>query len=213
MSILRITSPATLSSACAMSCIIWCVALSHRTHMVFSNLLRITNGLYFGVYQVCACNTFSQPVIHQHAYILCYICNMISQRGEHMKTKNVKVFDQDDIDFMTCLQDIGVERRQAAVLAFFRVEEVGTSRDIEVTAMIRQPEVSIAISTLRKLGFINAEQLVVPGKKGQYNNEYSLAVPLSDIIDHFWQIKLKEWGDMMDNYKKLSEYEIRPFSG
>jgi predicted transcriptional regulator len=79
--------------------------------------------------------------------------------------------------------------------------------------MIRQPEVSIAITALRKLGFVNAEQIVVPGKKGQYTNEYSLAVPLPDIIDHFWQIKLKEWGDMMDNYKKLSEYEIRPFSG
>ncbi len=52
-----------------------------------------------------------------------------------MKTKNVKVFDQEDLDFIACLQDIGVERRQAAVLAFFRVEEVGTSRDIEVTAI------------------------------------------------------------------------------
>ena len=130
-----------------------------------------------------------------------------------MKTKNVKVFDQEDLDFIACLQDIGVERRQAAVLTFFRVEEVGTSRDIEVTAMIRQPEVSIAINALRKLGFINAEQIVVPGKKGQYTNEYSLAVPLQEIIDYFWQIKLKEWGDMMDNYKKLSEYEIRPFAG
>ena len=130
-----------------------------------------------------------------------------------MKTKNVKVFDQEDLDFIACLQDIGVERRQAAVLAFFRVEEVGTSRDIEVTAMIRQPEVSIAITALRKLGFVNADQIVVPGKKGQYTNEYSLAVSLPDIIDHFWQIKLKEWGDMMDNYKKLSDYEIRPFSG
>lgn len=130
-----------------------------------------------------------------------------------MKTKNVKVFDQEDLDFMACLQDIGVERRQAAVLAFFRVEEAGTSRDIEITAMIRQPEVSIAITALRKLGFVNAEQIVVPGKKGQYTNEYSLAVPLPDIIDHFWQIKLKEWGDMMDNYKKLSDYEIRPFAG
>ena len=130
-----------------------------------------------------------------------------------MKTKNVKVLDQEDLDFIACLQDIGVERRQAAVLAFFRVEEVGTSRDIEVTAMIRQPEVSIAITALRKLGFVNAEQIVVPGKKGQYTNEYSLAVPLPDIIDHFWQIKLKEWGDMMDNYKKLSDYEIRPFAG
>ena len=130
-----------------------------------------------------------------------------------MKTKSVQVFDQEDLDFMTCLQDIGIERRQAAVLAFFRVEEAGTSRDIEVTAMIRQPEVSIAINALRKLGFINAEQIVVPGKKGQYTNEYSLVVPLSEIIDHFWQIKLKEWGDMMDKFKKLLDYEIRPFSG
>lgn len=130
-----------------------------------------------------------------------------------MKTKNVKVFDQEDLDFMACLQDIGVERRQAAVLAFFRVEEAGTSRDIEITAMIRQPEVSIAITALRKLGFVNAEQIVVPGKKGQYTNEYSLAVPLPDIIDHFWQIKLKEWGEKMETYKKLSEYEIRPFAG
>lgn len=130
-----------------------------------------------------------------------------------MKTKSVQVFDQEDLDFMTCLQDIGIERRQAAVLAFFRVEEAGTSRDIEVTAMIRQPEVSIAINTLRKLGFINAEQIVVPGKKGQYTNEYSLAVPLEDIIKHFWGIALQTWGEKMETYKKLSDYEIRPFSG
>ncbi|WP_333642174.1 hypothetical protein [Mesotoga prima] len=130
-----------------------------------------------------------------------------------MKEKNIRVFDSEDYEFIKCLRNIGIERKQAMVLAFFRVEEIGTSRGIEMATSLRQPEVSLAIVALRNLDFINSEQLTIPGKKGQYTNEYSLAVPLSDIIDHFWQIKLKEWGDMMDNYKKLSEYEIRPFSG
>ena len=85
MSILRITSPATLSSACAMSCIIWCVALSHRTHMVFSNLLRITNGLYFGVYQVCACITFSFYPGHTRTLIYYTIFVIWYQEGEVME--------------------------------------------------------------------------------------------------------------------------------
>ena len=131
-----------------------------------------------------------------------------------MKEKNIRVFDSEDHEFVKCLRNIGIERKLAMVLAFFRVEEIGTSRGIEMATSLRQPEVSLAIVALRNLDFINSEQLTIPGKKrGQYTNEYSLAVPLEDIIKHFWGIALQRWGEKMDAYKKLLDYEIRPFSG
>lgn len=131
-----------------------------------------------------------------------------------MREKNMNVFDPEDIEFVNCLRGIGIDRKQAMVLAFFRVEETGTSRGIELATSMRQPEVSLAMVALRNLGFINTEQLTIPNKKrGQYTNEYSLAVPLEDIIKHFWEIALRKWGEKMETYKKLSDYEIRPFSG
>jgi len=131
-----------------------------------------------------------------------------------MKEKNMNVFDSEDIEFVNCLRGIGINRKQAMILAFFRVEETGTSRGIELATSLRQPEVSLALVALRNLGFINAEQLTIPNKKrGQYTNEYSLTVPLEDIIKHFWGIALQTWEEKMETYKKLSDYEIRPFSG
>lgn len=130
-----------------------------------------------------------------------------------MKDKTVKMFDHVDYEFIDCLRVIGIERKQAAILAFFRVEEIGTSRDIEAATSLRQPEVSLATSALTKLGFIKSEQIMVLGKRGQHNNRYSLATPLEDIIKYFWGESLKSWEKKMDTYKKLSDYEIRPFSG
>lgn len=49
-----------------------------------------------------------------------------------MKEKNIRVFDSEDYEFIKCLRNIGIERKQAMVLAFFRVEEIGTSRGIEM---------------------------------------------------------------------------------
>jgi predicted transcriptional regulator len=129
-----------------------------------------------------------------------------------MQEKKIKMFDAEDDDFVACLQAIGVEKKQAKVLAFFRVEKAGTSRDLEQITNLRQPEVSLAVTSLRKRGFINAEQISPKTKRGQYPNKYSLNMPLEDIIQYFWDDALKEWGKKMDMYKKLLKYEIRPFS-
>ena len=128
-----------------------------------------------------------------------------------LKEKSIKVFDQEDHDFIADLMAIGIDRKQASILAFFRIEETGLSRDIEIATSMRQPEVSLAMTGLRKKGFINTEQ--IGRKRGQYTNEYSLAIPLGDIINSYWNAALKEWGDKMEVYKRLQKYEIRPFSG
>lgn len=35
-----------------------------------------------------------------------------------MKEKNIRVFDSEDYEFIKCLRNIGIERKQAMVLAF-----------------------------------------------------------------------------------------------
>lgn len=66
-----------------------------------------------------------------------------------MKEKNMNVFDSEDIEFVNCLRGIGINRKQAMILAFFRVEETGTSRGIELATSLRQPEVSLALVALK----------------------------------------------------------------
>ena len=131
-----------------------------------------------------------------------------------MKEQNIAVLDADDYVFIERLRNIGIERKIAAVLAFFRERGSGTSREMEMATSMHQPEVSIAIGVLKKLGFINEEQVKLPheGRGRQYTSKYSLAVSFEDVLKHFWGMELQRWEEKMDAYKKLLNHAIHTVS-
>lgn len=121
-----------------------------------------------------------------------------------MKTKSIKVYGPEDEDFIANLRSIGVDRKVASVLAYFRNEEKATSRSIEMASGLRQPEVSIAIRQLRNKGWITTLPTASKGRRAQ--DEYSLnGVTVKDIVDSFWADIQKSMDEKAKLYQQLTE--------
>ena len=58
--------------------------------------------------------------------------------------------DEKDWEFINGLQGLGINRNVAKLITYLKDVDEGSSRDIEIATDLRQPEVSIAMRTLRK---------------------------------------------------------------
>jgi predicted transcriptional regulator len=79
-----------------------------------------------------------------------------------------------------------------------------TSRDIEKGSGLRQPEVSIAMRTLREKGWI-AERDVKGSGKGRPTRLYRLVISIDEIIGYFEEIKRRESARAIETIQRLKE--------
>ncbi len=93
------------------------------------------------------------------------------------------VFDQDEEVMANLLGNIGLKRNLAKALVYLANVNESMSRNIELGAGLRQPEVSIAMRELRERGWIEEWEQKKEGK-GRPLKCYRLSVELCDIIDH-----------------------------
>lgn len=93
------------------------------------------------------------------------------------------VFDQDEEMMANLLGNIGLKRNLAKALVYLANVNESVSRNIELGAGLRQPEVSIAMRELRERGWIEEWEQKKEGK-GRPLKCYRLSVELCDIIDH-----------------------------
>lgn len=103
--------------------------------------------------------------------------------GLFMKDLSYRTLDDQDFAFIELLRSIGMQRNVATLIAFLRNVPEATSRDIEMTTDLRQPEVSIAIRDLRTKGWVEEYEIKNKGK-GRPMKVYHLAVSIGDIIKH-----------------------------
>jgi predicted transcriptional regulator len=66
-----------------------------------------------------------------------------------MRQFSVKVLDDTDREFVEVLRELGIPRNVASMITYLANVEEATSREIEIGSNLRQPEVSIAMRTLR----------------------------------------------------------------
>jgi len=92
------------------------------------------------------------------------------------------VFDQDEEEMCNLLCNIGVKRNLAKALVYLANVNQSLSRNIELGAGLRQPEVSIAMRELRERGWIEEWEQKKEGK-GRPLKCYRLSTELCDIID------------------------------
>jgi predicted transcriptional regulator len=124
--------------------------------------------------------------------------------GVTIKEAAVKVLDEKDQDLIEALEAVGVRRNVAIIIVYLKdLDEVAT-RDIEKGSGLRQPEVSIAMRTLREMGWI-AEREVKGGGKGRPTRLYKLTMPIEDIIGHYEEEKRKESSQAMQSIQRLKE--------
>ena len=69
---------------------------------------------------------------------------------------------------------------------------------------LRQPEVSIAMRTLRQNNWANERNIKAEGK-GRPTKIYTLSVPVEEIIKHYEDVKNSESIQAMESIQKLRE--------
>ncbi|WP_348304727.1 ArsR family transcriptional regulator [Methanothrix sp.] len=121
-----------------------------------------------------------------------------------MRQFSVKVLDDADREFVEVLRELGIPRNVASMITYLANVEEATSREIEIGSNLRQPEVSIAMRTLRNNNWVVEREIKKDGK-GRPMKVYRLTISLGDIIKHFEDEKRKESAKTLESIEKLKE--------
>jgi predicted transcriptional regulator len=114
------------------------------------------------------------------------------------------VADEKDMEFIEGLQSLGVSGNVAKLITYLKDVDQGSSRDIEMATGMRQPEVSIAMRTLREQGWISERDVKRLGK-GRPMKIYALRITIDEIIGHFEAEKSQESALTMEAIQRLKE--------
>lgn len=117
----------------------------------------------------------------------------------------VTYFTEKEEEFASLLMEIGTKRNVALVLVFLANTPEATSREIERSTDLRQPEVSIAMQHLLTLGWVNHRECS-QASKGRPLKIYTLARPFAEIISVIETEKRHEADMKIQLTKKLHAY-------
>ena len=101
-----------------------------------------------------------------------------------MKDLEVKMLDEDDHTFIVTLRNLGMSRNVATTMAYLINVGKASSRDIEISTGLRQPEVSLAIRLMCNQSWVDVYSEKKPGK-GRPIKIYSLVAPVDEIISYY----------------------------
>jgi len=125
-------------------------------------------------------------------------------RGIIIKQSTVNVLDDKDQEFIETLRSLNVQRNVASLITYLASTEEATSREIEMGTKLRQPEVSIAMRTMRNNNWIEEHEVKTAGK-GRPTRVYKLRVPLDTIIEYYESEKNNEAARAMQAIQRLKE--------
>ena len=114
------------------------------------------------------------------------------------------MLDEKDQEFIDALRSLNVPRNVAGLITYLANTTDTTSRQIEMGTNLRQPEVSIAMRTLRQNKWIDERDVKAEGK-GRPTKVYKLSVPIQEIIQHFEEEKNSEAARTVQAIQRLKE--------
>ena len=114
------------------------------------------------------------------------------------------MLDEKDLEFIDALRSLNVPRNVAGLITYLANTNEATSRQIEMGTNLRQPEVSIAMRTLRQNNWIDERDVKAAGK-GRPMKVYKLSVPIQEIIHHYEEEKNSEAAETMQAIQRLRE--------
>jgi predicted transcriptional regulator len=136
--------------------------------------------------------------------IFIYGWHIYKERGIIIRQTTVRVLDEKDQEFIDALRSLNVQRNVAGLITYLANTNDATSRQIEMGTDLRQPEVSIAMRTLRQNNWVNERDVKAEGK-GRPMKVYKLRVPIQEIIQHYEEEKNSEAAETMQAIKRLKE--------
>ena len=119
-----------------------------------------------------------------------------------MKDYEIKVLDEEDHIFIETLRDLGASRRVATMMAYLMDVNEASSREIELSTGLRQPEVSLAMRLMHNQSWVSVRSEKKHGK-GRPTKIYSLAAPVDEIISYYEDKIYKESQATISAIKKL----------
>ena len=98
-----------------------------------------------------------------------------------MKSLKIKQLDEKGEEIADALISLGLSRNISMSLAFLQNMNTATSLDLERSARLRQPEVSIAMRELKERDWVDEREEKKPGK-GRPFKIYTLKVGFNEIV-------------------------------
>ncbi len=121
-----------------------------------------------------------------------------------MKTLKMKQLDEKDEEIADVLISLGLGRNVAMTLAYMQNTNSATALELERSARLRQPEVSIAMKQLKEYDWINEKEEKKPGK-GRPNKVYSLKIGFDKIIAELEDKQRKAVDETFERIERLKE--------
>ena len=124
--------------------------------------------------------------------------------GSIIRDITIKIADEKDLEFIEVMQNLGINGNVARLITYLASVDEGTSREIEMGTGLRQPEVSIAMRTLRQYNWVEQRNIKADGK-GRPTAIYKLNVPIDKIIQHYEEEKNYETDRTRQAIQRLKE--------
>jgi predicted transcriptional regulator len=121
-----------------------------------------------------------------------------------MRDRPIRMFDERDEELVELLTKTGLNRNLAKVIVYLSSVDEAVSREIEMAANLRQPEVSLAMNELRQKNWIEEKEIKKKGK-GRPLKSYRLLVDLRDIVEDLIKKKREELEQMKKDLDRLEE--------
>jgi predicted transcriptional regulator len=121
-----------------------------------------------------------------------------------MKNLKIKQLDDKGEEIADALISLGLSRNISMSLAFLQNMNTATSLDLERSARLRQPEVSIAMRELKERDWVDEREEKKPGK-GRPFKIYTLKVGFNDIVAQLEKEQKKTVEETQKKIKRLKE--------
>lgn len=122
-----------------------------------------------------------------------------------MKDATVKVLSDEDLKFAYALRELGVNRKVSYLIAYLANVDEASSKEIEKGTGLNSTDVSRATHTLRDNNRVEEKPAKKENLKGRPMNIYALSTSIDEIIKHYGDKKMQEFGWAMENTQKLKE--------
>ena len=116
-------------------------------------------------------------------------------------------FSARDREIMTLMSSLGINKNISKVMLYLSKNGEASSRAIENAVDLRQSEVSIVTSSLRRKGWLISRNLKKPGK-GRPTSLFKLRYPLPKVIKDIEtekQLEMEEMRKMIAYLKRLAK--------
>jgi len=120
-----------------------------------------------------------------------------------MKQKSSLVLDEEDGKVVQLFAGLGMPKNLAKTLTYISQVDECRSADVEKSANLRQPEVSIAMQELRNRGWAEVQSFKKKKGKGRPIHIYKATMPLSQVMEEIEQKKTKEIEAVKNNMLEL----------